>query len=70
MVAVNMKRAGENGAEFDIPGGCLLCGGPLAVRVSPAGAYSCCIPCRWVSHPQLEASSKGIEVSYQAGGTA
>lgn len=67
---VTIRKTGENSADFDLPEGCPFCGGTVAVRVSPQGAYSCCNSCKWLSHPQVDFGPKGIEVAYPAAGQA
>jgi hypothetical protein len=64
------QMAVEKGAELMLPGGCILCGGDLAVRVTPVGAASCCRPCRWISRPRVVLSREGLQVSYQPAGQA
>jgi hypothetical protein len=64
MQDVTVKREGEESADLAIPGGCPLCGGEVAVRVGPAGAHSCCIPCRWLSRPKVAMGEQGLAVAY------
>lgn len=64
------KPAIENATELTLPGGCVLCGRDLAVRVTPSGAVSCCTACRWISRPRMQLSREGIKVAYQPAGWA
>jgi len=44
----------ESVRDVSLPGGCILCGGDLALRVTPGGARTVCVPCRWISSPDVE----------------
>jgi hypothetical protein len=57
--------------DFSIEGGCMLCGGPLEVRVTPAGARTVCRSCRWISRPHMmRGEDGGVHVVHPAGGMA
>ena len=58
----------EDPREFSIEGGCLLCGGDLAVRISAGGgASTVCAVCRWISHPHMKRGEDGVHVIHPAG---
>ncbi|MFN7131365.1 MAG: hypothetical protein ACK4N5_04740 [Myxococcales bacterium] len=40
-------------SEFTLPGGCPLCNGDLAIRLSAHGARGVCVACRHVSRPRV-----------------
>ncbi|MBI3184041.1 MAG: hypothetical protein HYZ28_18055 [Myxococcales bacterium] len=63
-------KAREQSAELVIPGGCLLCGRDLPIRVTSSGAYACCSACRWISRPHLKFSREGLTVAYTLTGQA
>lgn len=58
------------GPEFTLPGGCILCGGDLDVRVTASGARSICKRCRWISRPHMVRGEDGVQVIHPAGGFA
>lgn len=61
----------ESFADFTLPGGCMLCGADLEVRVSPgAGAHSYCSTCHWLSRPLVQMAKEGLTVSYASSGIA
>lgn len=60
----------ERARDITIPGGCLLCGGDLAVRVDDGDAASYCPACRWISRPHLKRVEGSIHVIHPAGGLA
>jgi hypothetical protein len=55
---------GERFAEFVLPEGCMLCGGEVTVRASPAGAHSYCPHCHWLSKPHMRMRENGVELSF------
>jgi hypothetical protein len=61
---VILKKNGEESADFELPGGCALCGGPLSVRLSHNGAHSVCVPCRWMARPSVELRPGGMNVVF------
>jgi hypothetical protein len=61
---LTVKRNGDDSADIEIPGGCALCAGPLAMRVSRRGAVSVCVACRWVARPQVEFGPTGLQVAF------
>lgn len=57
--------------DLTIPGGCILCGGDLDVRITPEGAAaSVCSSCRWISRPEMRNEDGHIHVIHPAGGMA
>lgn len=60
------ENKGERFAEFTLPDGCLLCGGSVSIRATPAGAHSYCPQCHWLSKPQVRVRGNGLEVAYAA----
>jgi hypothetical protein len=67
MRAAHEEQAVTETRDFQIPGGCILCGGDLEVRMGPAGARSFCGACRWLSHPHMRRGDEGVEVIHPAG---
>ena len=67
MRAERHEQTGVETRDFSIPGGCILCGGDLEVRMGPAGAHSFCGACRWLSRPHLRKGEEGVEVTHPAG---
>ncbi len=61
---------GERFAEFTLPEGCLLCGGEVTIRATPAGANSYCPKCHWLSKPRMKVKGNGLELSYSATASA
>ncbi len=53
--------------DFSLEGACILCGGDLAVRVSPGRARTVCKTCRWISRPHLRREEDGVLVVHPAG---
>ncbi len=53
--------------DFSLEGGCILCGGDLAVRVSPGRARTVCKSCRWISRPHMRREEDGVHVVHPAG---
>jgi hypothetical protein len=53
--------------DFSLAGGCILCGGDLAFRVTPGRARSVCKACRWISRPHMRRDDEGIHVVHPAG---
>jgi hypothetical protein len=60
----------ETPREFELPGGCILCGGDLSMKVSENGAASFCGRCRWISHPHMRRHEGTVTVVHPAGGVA
>jgi hypothetical protein len=58
--------SGDRFAEFTLPEGCLLCGGEVTIRATPAGAHSYCPQCHWLSKPRMTVKGNGVELSYSA----
>jgi hypothetical protein len=63
-------RLEEVARDLELPGGCVLCGGALAVRVGPGGARSCCLRCRWISRVQLTEADGRLALAHPPGGVA
>ena len=55
---------GERVADFTLPEGCVLCGGEVNIRATPAGAHSYCPHCRHLSRPQLRMKKDSLELIY------
>lgn len=64
------ETLGERIADFTLSEGCLLCGGALDIRATPAGAHTYCGHCHWISHPTLRMSREGLELTYSADASA
>lgn len=63
--------AGSGYRDIDLPGGCILCGGDLAVRIGErGGATSFCSRCRWISRPHMRHHDGAVQVVHPAGGIA
>ncbi|MCE9673070.1 hypothetical protein LY474_35215 [Myxococcus stipitatus] len=58
------SNIGERFADFVLPDGCVLCGGAVTVRASPAGAHSYCPKCHWLSKPRMRVKESGVELSF------
>ncbi len=72
---MGVKLHHENAAEEErhdvaIPGGCILCGGDLAVRFTAATAVSYCARCNWLSHPRVRREDGNVYMTHPAGGVA
>ncbi len=52
--------------EFELPEGCPLCGGTLAVRTTPEGAGSYCGHCHWLSRPRVRLLKGRVEMAHPA----
>lgn len=66
---VTTEHAGEF-RDIELPGGCILCGGDLAVRLAAGSAASFCTRCRWISRPHMRREEDGVHVVHPAGGLA
>lgn len=53
--------------DFSLEGGCILCGGDLAVRLTPGRARTVCKACRWISRPHMKRDEDGVHVVHPAG---
>ena len=69
---LNRQVAAEPPAALDlqIPGGCIACGGVLAVRVTAAGTRGYCQRCAWLSRPTLWRQDGAVHVAHSAEGLA
>jgi hypothetical protein len=52
----------EETRDFTLEGGCIVCEGPLAVRVSPGACRGCCAACGWISRPILWETGTGMSI--------
>jgi len=63
-----MKETGTTGEvthetmEFTLSGGCVVCGGAMAVRMSPGAIRGYCARCSWISKPLIWHSGKDVSV--------
>ena len=62
-----MKRehepeAPEVQADVELEQGCLLCGGPLQLRLVGGSAATYCRSCRWISRPHLHRQADGVHL--------
>jgi hypothetical protein len=55
---------GERVADFTLPEGCVLCGGEVSIRATPAGAHSYCASCHHLSKPELRMKKDSLELIY------
>ena len=60
-------RQGET-ADFTLPTGCPLCGGELAVRMTPGTSYSYCARCHWLSRSRVAVGPNTVRVGHPPGG--
>ncbi len=61
----------EERQDIAIPGGCILCGGDLAVRFNAGGgAVSFCGRCNWISHPRVHREGGSVYMMHPAAGLA
>jgi hypothetical protein len=67
--ATQHSAAGEQG-DVTLPEGCILCGGPLALRFRAGTARTYCRSCRWISAPHMRRAGDAIHVVHPAGGLA
>jgi hypothetical protein len=67
MVHADATEATTDARDFSLEGGCILCGGDLAVRVSPGRARTVCKSCRWISRPHMSREEDGVHVVHPAG---
>jgi len=58
----NASELATETAEFTIEGGCVVCHGPMAVRVTPGSTRGYCARCGWISRPIVWQSETGIAV--------
>lgn len=55
-------------ADFTLPTGCPLCGGELAVRMTPGTSYSYCAHCHWLSRSHVDVGQNSVRVGHPPGG--
>ncbi len=70
MEATGTIQTGYERRDFSLEGGCILCGGDLAVRVTAGAARTVCRSCRWISRPHMRHGENGVHVIHPAGGIA
>ncbi len=58
------------GADFQLPGACIGCNGPLAVRVTASGAYGCCLRCRIFANLRLEQKGSELRIAHAGAASA
>ncbi len=56
--------------ELRLPGGCLVCGSDLEVRLVAGRAGSYCRACHWISRPRLERHLGEVHLAHPPGGLA
>ena len=56
--------------EVRFPGGCIVCGADLEVRIGDGWAASYCRACRWVSRPLLCVRGAEIRLLHPPGANA
>jgi hypothetical protein len=69
-VKLHHEDPGREREDVAIPGGCILCGGDLAVRFAGSGAVSFCPRCNWLSHPRVRREDGNVYMTHPAGGLA
>jgi hypothetical protein len=67
MLNGTFDRQGEI-ADFTLPTGCPLCGGELAVRLTPGTSYSYCAHCHWLSRSHVAVGPNSVRVEHPPGG--
>ncbi len=67
MLNGTFDRQGE-AADFTLPTGCPLCGGELAVRMTPGISYSYCAHCHWLSRSHVAVGPDSVRVGHPPGG--
>jgi hypothetical protein len=60
----------EEHEDIELPNGCILCGGPLALRLRHGSARTFCAHCRWISRPHMRRENGAVHVIHPAGGRA
>lgn len=58
-------QSGERFADFDLPEGCMTCGGAVSIRATPAGAHGYCPHCHVLTRPQMRVKPNGVELSFE-----
>ncbi|HVP67650.1 MAG TPA: hypothetical protein VMT17_10355 [Anaeromyxobacteraceae bacterium] len=58
------SEPGSDAAEFTVDGGCVVCGGPMAVRVTPGAARGYCPRCAWISRPLVWQAGGGLAIAH------
>jgi hypothetical protein len=49
-------------ADVELESGCLLCGGPISLRVVGRSAATYCRSCHWISRPHLHHHPDGMHL--------
>jgi hypothetical protein len=57
-----VANAPEVPADIELEQGCMLCGGPLSLRVQGRSAATYCRSCRWISRPHLHHHQDGMHL--------
>lgn len=61
------REIGRTAAEhqdLSLPGGCLLCGGDLELRLTETGAQTWCGACRWLSRALVRREGETVHISH------
>ncbi|MBX5480267.1 MAG: hypothetical protein IRZ16_00235 [Myxococcaceae bacterium] len=64
MTELNIRKTGEDTADFDLPQGCPVCGGTVSIRLTPRDAHSYCAACKWIARPQVQFNQGGLQIAY------
>jgi len=48
--------------DVELERGCLLCGGPISLRVVGSTAATYCRSCHWISRPHLHRHGDGVHL--------
>lgn len=48
--------------DVSLPGGCLLCGGDLSLRITETGAQTFCRSCRWISRAIVHRDGQTVHI--------
>ena len=60
----------ENRKDFELPHGCVACGGPIVVRVTPGDAHAVCLACRALSTLRVVPGEEGVAIVTRPGAIA
>jgi len=55
-------RAEREFEDVSLPGGCILCAGDLALRITASGAQTVCTACRWISRASVRREGKNVHI--------
>jgi len=56
--------------EFTLAGGCVVCGGVLAVRMLPGSIRGYCGRCSWISKPLIWQTGNAVSIAHPPLGLA